>query len=170
LRTDTPRTLAGAAIAFSMIMLTIAMLGIPGHAADPATPAADVTAPDATAPAANAPAADAQAEAPATGSAVHDSLPPIAQEVLAAPDSARVAEVTFVQNCAYCHGNQGSGGKARSLQCRDLKADYLFDTITNGRKRGSLIMPPWKDSMDERTRWQLTAYIMGLKDLPSCTK
>jgi len=168
LRTYTPRTLAGAAIAFSLFVLTATTLALPGHAEDPATPAAPAA--DAATPPAAPAAAPAAAAATPAAAAAPSGLPPLGQEVLAAPDSAKIAEITFVQNCAYCHGNQGSGGKARSLQCRDMKPDYLFETISNGKKRGSLVMPPWKESMDERTRWQLAAYIMSLKNLPSCTK
>ena len=95
---------------------------------------------------------------------------PIAQKVLSSPESATIGETTFYQNCVYCHGSKGSGGKARKLQCRDLTPDYLFTTISNGKKRGSLIMPPWKNAMDEETRWQLVAYIESLAKLPTCTK
>ena len=102
--------------------------------------------------------------------ATEPSQTEIAKQVLAAADSIKTGETTFYQNCAYCHGSKGSGGKARPLQCRDMLPDYLFTTISNGRRRGSLIMPPWKDSMDEQTRWQLVAYILSLKDLPECPK
>jgi mono/diheme cytochrome c family protein len=95
---------------------------------------------------------------------------PLAQQVLGSPESVASGETTFYQNCVYCHGSKGSGGKARQLQCRDLSPDYLFTTISNGKKRGSLIMPPWKNAMDEETRWRLVAYIRSLKDLPTCKK
>jgi mono/diheme cytochrome c family protein len=115
---------------------------------------------------ADAPAAAAEVAPGATES----GLPELADQVLADPQSATIAETVFYQNCAYCHGSLGSGGKARPLQCRDLKPENLYDVITNGRKRGSMIMPPWKDSLDDLTRWQLVAYIRTLKDLPNCSK
>lgn len=99
-----------------------------------------------------------------------NALPQALQEIMKHPETIPKAETVFYQNCAYCHGSQGSGGKARTLQCRNLKPDYLFDTITNGRRRGANIMPPWKDSMTEEERWELVAYIMTFRDLPSCKK
>ncbi len=83
----------------------------------------------------------------------------------------KAGELTFSQNCTYCHGYKGIGGKARKMQCRDsFTPDYLFTTISNGKQRGSLIMPPWKDSFNEETRWQLVSYILSLKTLPSCSE
>lgn len=91
------------------------------------------------------------------------------KDVLDDQASVKLGETTFVQNCAYCHGSQGSGGKAKPLQCRPkLTPDYVFETISEGRQSGSMVMPPWKDSLDEKTRWQLTAYIMSLKAVPAC--
>jgi len=84
--------------------------------------------------------------------------------VLSKPDSVKFGEKKFSALCAYCHGNAGSGGKARKLQGRDLEADYVFDTITNGKKRGSLNMPPWSN-LPEIVRWQLVAYILSLSEI-----
>ncbi|MGH1432803.1 MAG: cytochrome c [Neptuniibacter sp.] len=74
-------------------------------------------------------------------------------------------EKRFNQTCVYCHGHQGSGGKARKLQGRELDPDYLFKTITRGKKRGSLIMPPWKRSFNAEQRWELVTYIMSLSEM-----
>lgn len=84
--------------------------------------------------------------------------------VLSNPDSAQFGEKKFSALCAYCHGNAGSGGKARKLQGRKLEADYVFKTITNGKKRGSLNMPPWRN-LPEVVRWQLVAYILSLSEV-----
>lgn len=73
-------------------------------------------------------------------------------------------EEKFNQSCVYCHGNRGSGGKARPLQNRDFRVDYLFKTITKGKKRGSLVMPPWKRTYSAEQRWELVAYIMSLSE------
>lgn len=94
----------------------------------------------------------------------------IKNDVLSDPQSVKTAETVFYQNCVYCHGAEGSGGKARRLQCREFKPDYLFHTISKGKKRGSLVMPPWEKTFDEKERWQLVAYILSLKDLPACKK
>ncbi len=94
----------------------------------------------------------------------------IKERVLSNPESANVMQASFYQNCAYCHGAEGSGGKARKLQCREWDPDYLFNTISKGKRRGSLVMPPWEKTFNEEERWQFVAYIQSLKDLPTCTK
>lgn len=76
--------------------------------------------------------------------------------------SVLIGEKRFNQSCVYCHGNEGSGGKARKLQGREFRPDYLFKTITKGKKRGALVMPPWKRAFTAEQRWELVAYIMYL--------
>lgn len=71
-------------------------------------------------------------------------------------------EQRFNQSCVYCHGDKGSGGKAKKLQGREFEPDYLFDTITNGKRRGALVMPPWKRSFSAEQRWELVTYILSL--------
>ena len=84
--------------------------------------------------------------------------------ILTSQESAAIGQGIFAKNCVYCHGDQGSGGKAKKLQGREFEADYLFKTITNGRRRGSLVMPPWKRSLSEEQRWQLVAFILSLSE------
>ncbi len=75
--------------------------------------------------------------------------------------------IQFAQTCVYCHGNAGSGGKAGPIAGRtDLTQDYLFTTISNGKRAGSLVMPTWKDSLDEPTIWKLVAYVLSLQAKP----
>lgn len=93
-----------------------------------------------------------------------------AEDRLQSEEMIKAGDLTFSQNCTYCHGYKGVGGKARKMQCRTYTPDYLFSTISNGKQRGSLIMPPWKDSFNEETRWQLVAYILSLETLPSCSE
>lgn len=90
--------------------------------------------------------------------------PPI---VLDAMEVIEAGKLRFVQNCAYCHGAEGVGGKHKQLQCRDFDNDYLFDVISNGLSRGSFFMPPW-DQMSEEKRWELVAYIQSLSKLEKC--
>lgn len=79
-----------------------------------------------------------------------------------------VGERRFNQNCVYCHGNAGSGGKGAPLQGRDdLTPQYLFETISNGKKRGSLVMPAWKEAFSEQEIWELSAYILSLRNITS---
>lgn len=88
--------------------------------------------------------------------------PGLKGRVLSDPQAAALGERLFTQNCVYCHGHRGSGGKAKPLQGRAFRPDYLFKTISNGKRRGALVMPPWKRSLDEQQRWQLVAYILAL--------
>ena len=71
----------------------------------------------------------------------------------------------FNQACFYCHGQDGVGGKGAPLQNRtDLAPQVIFDTISNGRVRGSSVMPTWKNGLSEAQLWELTAFIVSLRD------
>jgi mono/diheme cytochrome c family protein len=73
----------------------------------------------------------------------------------------------FNRSCFYCHGYEGIGGKGASLQRRpDLTPELIFNTISNGRIRGSSVMPPWKNTLSEEEITQLVAYIVSLRDMP----
>lgn len=73
-------------------------------------------------------------------------------------------EKRFSQTCIYCHGYEGSGGKAKKLQGRTLAPERLFKTITKGRRKGSSVMPSWKKSFSIAERWELVTYILSLSD------
>jgi mono/diheme cytochrome c family protein len=84
-------------------------------------------------------------------------------------DAATIAagEKRFNHNCVYCHGNAGSGGRGAALQGRqDLTPEYLFETISHGKKRGALLMPAWKEAFSEKEIWELGAYILSLRSIP----
>ena len=71
----------------------------------------------------------------------------------------------FSETCTYCHGENaaGSSSGAPGLQGRtDLGAQEIFETISEGRIRGSNIMPAWKGSLSQEDRWALTAYILSM--------
>jgi len=91
-----------------------------------------------------------------------------AKEIIASTESAAAGENLYNQVCVYCHGAKGIGGKARKMQCRDFSSKYLYDTISNGKRRGAFVMPSWKASFNEKTRWELVSFIMTLKDLDKC--
>jgi mono/diheme cytochrome c family protein len=75
--------------------------------------------------------------------------------------------VQFAQTCVYCHGYEASGGKAAPLKGRtDLTQDYLYATISNGKRAGSLVMPAWKESLDDDAIWTVVAYILSLQARP----
>lgn len=97
----------------------------------------------------------------AAGTSADSPDPELRDSVLSDPESVKKGEARFSALCAYCHGHGGNGGKAKKLRGRQLKIEYIFNTITNGKKRGSLNMPPWR-SLPERKRWELVAYILSL--------
>ncbi len=87
----------------------------------------------------------------------------IKTKVLENPEqSIASGEKRFNQSCVYCHGNLGSGGKAKKLQGRNFDPDYLFKTITKGKRRGSLVMPPWEKTFSDEERWELVSFILSL--------
>lgn len=89
--------------------------------------------------------------------------PELKARVLEDPASVELGNKKFHSVCGYCHGHNGSGGKGKKLKGRDLEPDYLFEVITNGRKRGGRNMPAW-GSLPEEVRWQLVAFIRSLSD------
>ena len=81
------------------------------------------------------------------------------------PSLIAAGQKRFNQACFYCHGQDGVGGKGASLQNRaDLAPQFIFDTISNGRIRGSSVMPKWKNGLSEDQIWELTAFIVSLRD------
>jgi mono/diheme cytochrome c family protein len=86
---------------------------------------------------------------------------------LANPEFIAAGKKRFARSCFYCHGFEGEGGKGASLQRRpDLTPDIIFNTISNGRVRGSATMPPWKSTLSEEEITQLVAYIISLREMP----
>lgn len=85
-------------------------------------------------------------------------------------DDVRIAagKARFGANCAaYCHGNEGSGGKVAAFKGRKgLNPEELFKVITHGR-RGADIMPAWGNGFSAEKRWELVAYIMYLSAQPA---
>ncbi|MFT5426349.1 MAG: mono/diheme cytochrome c family protein [Gammaproteobacteria bacterium] len=99
------------------------------------------------------------------------SISEMVAEIQSSPEDMKAAETMFNQNCTYCHGNKGSGGKSRKMQCLTLLNDeYVFKTIKEGKKAGANIMPSWKRSFDDNQILTLTAYVMSLTTLPQCEK
>jgi cytochrome c oxidase cbb3-type subunit 3 len=65
------------------------------------------------------------------------------------------------KQCTYCHGQSGNG--AIKLAGRsDLEPAYIFETIGEGRVKGSLRMPSWRGVLTDEQIWEVTAYIISL--------
>jgi mono/diheme cytochrome c family protein len=92
---------------------------------------------------------------------------------LALPALVQHGRDLFSETCTYCHGENAAGGTggAPGLQGRtDLGAQEIFDTISEGRIRGTNIMPAWKESLSQSDRWALTAYILSIAVAPGSAK
>ena len=84
------------------------------------------------------------------------------------PAQIEAGHATFNTNCTgYCHGKDGIVGRGPSLRGRsDLSADRIHSTILNGKRDVGKIMPAWKGQLDDQTVWQLTAFILSLRNVP----
>lgn len=87
------------------------------------------------------------------------------------PASIEAGKVLFNQTCVACHGYEGEGGRGSPLKGRtDFTPDYLYTTITNGRRNGARVMPSWKSTFDSATIWQITSYVWSLRGQPDAGK
>lgn len=70
----------------------------------------------------------------------------------------------FASSCAaYCHGSEGSGGRAPAFRDRDdLDPLYAFKTIHDGRQGPAGAMPAWSASFSDEEIWDLVAYVTAL--------
>jgi putative heme-binding domain-containing protein len=79
-------------------------------------------------------------------------------------DAKLVAEgqQVFVKNCsvAYCHGKEGTTGRAPALRDRAWTVKELRESISNGVPNSS--MPNWDDKLSDRQIWAVTAYILSI--------
>lgn len=82
------------------------------------------------------------------------------------PNNIAVGHRAFNTNCTqYCHGQDGRIGRGPELRNRkDLGADEIFSTITNGKSESAKVMPAWEGQLDDTTIWQITAYIVSLRN------
>jgi mono/diheme cytochrome c family protein len=70
-------------------------------------------------------------------------------------------DVFLKKHCSHCHGANGDGGV--NLTKRDLTdPTYVFQSIAEGRERGSMRMPAARDVLSDEEIWQATAYVMSI--------
>jgi mono/diheme cytochrome c family protein len=82
------------------------------------------------------------------------------------PNNIAAGHRAFNATCTqYCHGKDGRIGRGPELRNRkDLSVDQIHSTIMNGKSEPAKIMPAWKGQLDDTTIWQITAYIVSLRD------
>ena len=80
-----------------------------------------------------------------------------------------VGRVKFIATCAYCHGQEGDAGKNRSFRLRPADWDpmYIHNTIIDGKRTGSNVMPSWGGSISEDQIRNIVAYIKSLSGKPT---
>ncbi|HWO02370.1 MAG TPA: c-type cytochrome [Blastocatellia bacterium] len=67
----------------------------------------------------------------------------------------------FAPNCGsgYCHGANGVGGGAPKLRGKELNANYVFKTISNGISGTAMLS--FKTDFSEEQIWKLVAFILS---------
>ena len=69
---------------------------------------------------------------------------------------AAAGEQVFTDNCASCHGEDGTGGQGPDLHNPDLDTARVTDQVTNGGGG----MPPFGDQLDEQQIADVAAYVV----------
>ena len=82
------------------------------------------------------------------------------------PVQISAGQAMFNQTCAgYCHGRDGLQGRGPSLRGRaDLSQEQIHATISNGKRDLGKIMPAWKGQLNEQEIWQITAFILSMRN------
>ena len=73
-----------------------------------------------------------------------------------ASGDAAAGEQVFTDNCASCHGEDGSGGQGPSLQNPDLDEARVTEQVTKGGGG----MPAFGDQLDEQQISDVAAYVV----------
>lgn len=73
-------------------------------------------------------------------------------------------DLFLAKQCAHCHGEDGRGGV--NLARRALDPKGVFQSIAEGRERGGLRMPAWRDELSDEEIWKATAYVMSISHQP----
>jgi mono/diheme cytochrome c family protein len=95
----------------------------------------------------------------------------IKNPIPATPDNLAAADTLFQDNCAVCHGEKGMGDGVGAKAIKVKPANFTDKQMMSAETDGSLFwkmsegrgpMPPWKDVLTEKERWQLVNYIRKL--------
>lgn len=81
---------------------------------------------------------------------------------LKAPEIISAGHDLYVEkHCSHCHGVAGEGGV--NLVKRELTDPaYVFEAIADGRERGGIRMPAWREVLSDQEIWQVTAYVLSM--------
>jgi mono/diheme cytochrome c family protein len=100
-----------------------------------------------------------------------DDARKVKNPLMPTPENLAAGEQTFMDNCALCHGEKGMGdgpgGKTIKIHPANFTDPKLMAQETDGSlfwkmSNGRGPMPSWKDTLEEKERWQLVLYIRKL--------
>ena len=71
-------------------------------------------------------------------------------------------DAVFAKSCSipYCHGKEGTAGRAPALNNRKWDIAQLHQVILKGVPNSS--MPNWDDKLSEREIWAAVAYVLSI--------
>lgn len=93
--------------------------------------------------------------------ALHIAAASAADTVAGGTAAIAVGRAAFeARGCTACHGAQGEGGVR--LAGNTLDREAIIETISEGRMRGGLRMPPWGGVISEEEIGQLADYVLSL--------
>jgi len=102
------------------------------------------------------PAGDAaRGAADAKQAAAAEAVPKFDQAYLSNAKNIAAGQAVWEAQCRHCHGAKAYPGKAPKLNPGQLKADFIFDRVTNGFGK----MPAWKAVFSLEQRMAVVAYI-----------
>jgi mono/diheme cytochrome c family protein len=102
---------------------------------------------------------------------VPDDARKVKNSVPATPENLAAAETNYQDNCALCHGPKGAGDGPGAKAIKVKPANFTDKELLSAETDGSLFwkmsegrgpMPPWKDVLSDKERWQLVNYIRKL--------
>ena len=95
----------------------------------------------------------------AVASCTKKSAPTSANKATAPKEVVIDGSPIFAQNCARCHGANGSGGRAPDLAHDDLTINELVDKVTNGSGR----MPSFATKLSHKEIDAVAEFVVHLK-------
>ena len=93
--------------------------------------------------------------------------------VPADPENVAAGEQTYRDNCLFCHGEKGAGDGPIGASLKVKPSDFTDAKMMSAETDGSLFwkmtegrgpMPPWKEALSEKERWQVVNYLRKLTE------
>jgi len=100
-----------------------------------------------------------------------DDARKVKNPLTATPENLAAGADTFRDNCVLCHGEKGMGDGVGAKTIKVKPANFTDPKLISQETDGSLFwkmsqgrgpMPSWKDTLEEKERWQLVLYIRKL--------